>query len=56
MHVSSANAARLKLHKHPSAFKFRFWDVFDFDVAGSMVNCGFQKESTLIIEWLSVGY
>ena len=45
MHVSSADAARLKLHQYPSAFKFGFWDIFDFDVVWSTVNSGFQKES-----------
>ena len=44
--IGSADAARLKLHPHPASFDFGFRDFVDFDVVGSMVNSGFQKEST----------
>jgi hypothetical protein len=43
VHVGSADASRLKIYKHPSAFDFWLSDIFDSDVAWSTVDCGFQN-------------
>jgi hypothetical protein len=52
VHVGSAYAACLKLHQYPSAFNFGFRDFFNFDVVGSTVYSGFQKESTSNYGWV----
>jgi hypothetical protein len=55
VHIGAADAARLKLHAYSAPFNFRFRYFFDFDVVGSTVNSGFQKESTLNIVGLLAG-